>query len=89
MMRTTVDLSPELLERLRDAAHREGISFKELINRVVQRGLEAREAPRPRPRPLPAFSMGVPRPDLRLDKALALAFGLEDEESLRKLERRR
>jgi len=88
-MRTTVDLSPELLRRLRDQAHREGVSFKELINRVLHRGLEPREVPRSKPRPLPTFSMGAPRPDLRLDKALGLAFGIEDEESLRKLERNR
>ena len=84
-MRTTVDLSPELLRRLRDLAHREGISFKQLINRVVQRGLEARKAPKAPSRPLPVFSMGSPRAELRLDKALALAFGLEDEEQLQKL----
>jgi len=88
-VRTTVDLSPELLRRLRDQAHREGVSFKELINRVLHRGLEPREVPRSKPRPLPTFSMGAPRPDLRLDKALGLAFGIEDEESLRKLERNR
>jgi hypothetical protein len=88
-MRTTVDLSPELLRRLRDMAHREGISFKQLINRVVQKGLEARKAPKERSRPLPVFSMGSPRADLPLDKALALAFGLEDEEQLRKLDRHR
>jgi hypothetical protein len=87
MMRTTVDLSPELLRRLRDVAHREGISFKDLLNRVVQRGLEARVVPRPRSRPLPVFSMGSPRADVHVEKALALAFGIEDEELVRKLER--
>jgi hypothetical protein len=88
-MRTTVDLSPELLRRLREQAHREEISFKELINRVLERGLDTRKVARTRSRPLPVFSMGSPRADVGLDKALALAFGLEDEERLRKLDRHR
>jgi hypothetical protein len=87
-MRTTVDLSPELLRKLRDAAHRERISFKELLNRVVRRGLEVREVRRARRPPLPVFSMGIPRSNVDLRQALALAAGLEDEEILRKLERR-
>jgi hypothetical protein len=78
-MRTTVDLSPELLRRLRDLARREGVTFKKIINRVVQRGLDARAAPRRRPRPLPTFSMGSPYRGVRLDKALSVACQLEDE----------
>jgi hypothetical protein len=87
-MRTTVDLPPELLRRLRDKAYREGISFKELINRVVQRGLEHAEVRRGPVRPLPVFSMGTPRSDVRLEKALAPAFGSKTRKRLTKLERR-
>jgi hypothetical protein len=88
-VRTTVDLSPTLLRRLRAQARREGISLEQAINRVLQRGLDARQAPRTRPRPLPVFSMGSPHTDAPLDKALALASGLEDDQQLRKLDRDR
>jgi hypothetical protein len=39
-MRTTVDLDDTLLKRLRDEAHREGVPFRALLHRVIQRGLE-------------------------------------------------
>ena len=81
-MRTTVDIQTHLLNRLRDQAHAQGIPFKELLNRVLRRGLAAT------PETTGAyacttFAMGTPhRP---LDKALVLADSLEDEEIARKL----
>jgi hypothetical protein len=80
-MRTTVDIDKVLLDRLRAQAKDEGISFKEALNRALQRGLDPWE--RPEPYRCPTFSMGIPhRP---LDKALALADALEEEEIGRKL----
>ena len=38
-MRTTVDINPDLLERIRTLADDEGISFKEALNRAITRGL--------------------------------------------------
>lgn len=82
-MRTTVDLDPFLLGRLRDEAHRRGVAFKTLLNAVVRRGLERPPAARPKAYHCPTFSMGAPlRP---LDKALALADALEDDEVAREL----
>ena len=82
-MRTTVDLDPYLLDRLRDEAHRRGVAFKEFLNAVIRRGLERPPAGRPKPYHSPAHSMGAPlRP---LDKALALADALEDSEIAREL----
>ena len=43
-MRTTIDLDDALLERVRDAARREGVPFKALLHRVILRGLD--DAPR-------------------------------------------
>jgi hypothetical protein len=81
-MRTTVDLDRHLLRRLRDDAHREGIPFKEALNRAVRRGLEVRAAA-DELYACPVFTMGAP---LRsLDRALALADALEEEEVARKL----
>jgi hypothetical protein len=82
-MRTTVDVDPHLLKRLRAEAHRRGVPFKELLNRVLHRGLEERPEPAARPYRCPTHAMGPPlRP---LDKALALADALEDEETAREL----
>lgn len=86
-MRTTVDIDPHLLKRLRQAAHREGVAFKQMLNRVLRRGLEE-HPPKGRTRyRCPNFAMGAPlRP---LDKALALADTLEAEEIARELSLRR
>lgn len=82
-MRTTVDIAPDLLKRLRAEAHQRGVPLKELLNRVLRRGLEERPSARARPYRGPTFAMGAPlRP---LDKALALADSLEEEEIARKL----
>ncbi|MCU0725306.1 MAG: BrnA antitoxin family protein [Planctomycetes bacterium] len=81
-MRTTVDIDRDLLESLRERAHREGVPFKRLLNRVLRRGLEAGR-PTPGPCRCPAFSLGPPlRP---LDKALALADAMEEEEVAREM----
>lgn len=85
-MRTTVDIEQDLLTLLRDEAHRQGVPFKELLNRLLRRGLET-PAPDLPPYQCPEFAMGEPlRP---LSKALALADSLDDEERSRKMSLRR
>jgi hypothetical protein len=85
-MRTTIDLDPYLLKRLRDEAHRQGIPFKQLLTAVLRRGLDT-ATPRSRYH-LPTYSMGAPV-RLDLDKALAIAGALEDEETARKIRLRK
>ena len=82
-MRTTVNVDNHLLKRLRAEAHRQGVSFKEFLDRVLHRGLEERAASRRTPYVCPTFAMGAPL--RQLDKALALADSLEDEEIAREL----
>jgi hypothetical protein len=84
-MRTTVDIDRHLLERLRDEAHHAGVSFKTILNRTLRRGLAAQRPDITRYE-CPTFSMGAPR--RTVDKALALADALEDEEVERKLAQR-
>lgn len=86
-MRTTVDLDPYLLDRLRDEAHRRGVTFKDVLNAVVRRGLERPPAVRPKPYRCPSFSLGAPFRSL--DKALAVADALEDTEIARELSLRK
>jgi hypothetical protein len=81
-MRTTLDIDAGLLKRLRAEAHREGVAFKTFVNRVLRRGLDA-PAPVLPPYRCPCFNLGTPlRP---LDKALALADALQEEEVAREL----
>jgi hypothetical protein len=86
-MRTTLDIDEHLLRRLREEAHARGVPLKELVNRVIQRGLDERPAERREPYQCPTFSMGAPlRP---MDKALALADALEEDERASKLAQRK
>ena len=84
-MRTTIDLDDALLTRLRDAAHREGVSFRALLHRVILRGLEAKEPVKETRYVAPSFSMGQVREGFDLVKARWIADDLEDEEIIRKL----
>jgi uncharacterized Ntn-hydrolase superfamily protein len=84
-VRTTVRVDDELLERLKAQARKENVSLTRLLNRALKAGLQAGGGRR---RAQPAYrervhALGVPR--LALDKALALAATLEDEESVREL----
>jgi hypothetical protein len=87
-MRTTVDIESHLLKRLRAEAQRRGVSFKELLQGIIRRGLEDRPPGRSRYR-APSFSLGNPERTLSLDRALALAATLEDDELARKLSLRK
>ncbi len=84
-MRTTVRIDDELLLRLREQAAREHISLTRLLNRTVRAGLQTspKRAPRKRPYREKTHPMGAPL--VGLDKALALAGRLEDDEILRKM----
>lgn len=88
-MRTTIDIDDALLRRLRDVAHAEGIPFRALLHRLLQRGLDE-----PPPRPTtryraPAISLGTVREGLDLAKAHAVVDALSDEEISREMIRRK
>lgn len=86
-MRTTVTLDPDVAAKLKAVARERGISFKQALNRAVRAGLGR---PRRGARGFTQYSqpMGL-RPGFSLDKALQLAGALEDEEIVRRLERRK
>ncbi len=88
-MRTTVDIDDHLLKRLRRAAYRSRVPFKQILNRVLRRGLDDGEGVPSVTYECPTFSMGQAAPQIDLDKALRLAATLEDEETAGELERRR
>ena len=88
-MRSTVRIDDDLMTRLRERAREEGVSLTRMLNRTLRAGLRspARAAARRPPFRQTAFRMGEPR--VGLDKALALAATLEDEEIARKLSMRK
>jgi len=83
-MRTTVDIDAGLLKRLRVAARRKGVTVKEFLAVVLERGLQEHPEKRGRFR-LPTFSMGSPRNFVDLDKSLRLAASMEDDQTAREL----
>jgi hypothetical protein len=85
-MRTTVTLDPDVAAKLHEAARERAVSFKVALNDAVRAGLGG--AAEARPYRVPTRRLGA-RPGVELDKALALAGRLEDEETLRKLELRK
>lgn len=86
-VRTTITLDPDVAASLRSLARERGTSFRATVNAVLRRGLsEGGAAARPfhvETRPLNL------RPGIDLDRALALAGQLEDDETIRKLELRK
>jgi hypothetical protein len=82
-MRTTVTLDDDVAIKLQDAARQRRVSFKVALNEAVRAGLGVGGGAKPYR--LPTRPMGA-RPEVDLDKALALAGRLEDAETLRKLD---
>jgi len=82
-MRTTVTLDPDTEQLLRRRMEQRGVSFKKALNDAIRAGLAA-PSTTTEFRTEPA-SLGTPAFDL--DKALAIAGRLEDEELLAKMRR--
>ena len=83
-MRTTVTLDDDTVALIRRRMRERGISFKTALNDAIRDGAQTRPAPA-------AFAtrtadLGVPT--VNLDRALAIAAELEDEELLRRQRRR-
>jgi hypothetical protein len=88
-MRTTVDIDANLLKRLRAEAHRRGVSLKEVLAGALRRGLEGSPTAKQTRYRCPTFRMGAVAESLDLDKALAIASALEDDETVRELAARK
>lgn len=79
-MRTTVTLDDDTAALIRKQMQQREVSFKTALNDAIRAGLIA--ANRTEPFWVETADMGVPM--VNLDKALALAAEIEDEELLRK-----
>ena len=84
-MRSTVRIDDDLMMEIKERARRENVSLTRMLNRVLREGIQVsreRRSNKSRYREK-TIAMGIPRADL--DKALALAADIEDEEILRKM----
>jgi hypothetical protein len=87
VMRTTIDLDPDVDARLRALARERGMPLRTVINDALRAGIQT-GASDALPYTLPSRRLGV-RPGIDLDKALRLAGELEDDEIVRKLDLRK
>ena len=85
-MRTTLTLDDELVQELKKAALETGKPFKQVVNEALRAGLRELAHSEPRAYRLRPVSLGYPRVDIDLDKALNLADALEDDALGRQLE---
>ena len=88
-MRTTLTIDDAIAKALKDLAHRSDKPFKEVVNETLRAGLNARRAPKAKRYRVKPASLGGAAPGINLDKALALADALEDQEIAAKIERRK
>jgi plasmid stability protein len=88
-MRTTLTIDDATAKALKDLAHRSNRSFKEVVNEILRAGLSAGRARMAKPYRVKPASLGGVAPGIDLDKALALADALEDQETAAKIERRK
>lgn len=82
-MRTTVTLDPDTDALVKRLMRERGISFKQALNDAIRAGLAARLAHGAAVR-TPTARLGYD-PSVNLDKALAIAGALEDDELTRRL----
>jgi len=88
-MRTTVRIDDELLRSLKEQARNQNISLTRLLDSTLRAGMQASREPRRPRRRYREQTHAMGAPSVKLEKALALAAALEDEEILRKMKLRK
>lgn len=84
-MRSTVRIDDDLMIELKARAHTQSVSLARMLNRTLRAGLARPTPDGPRTKRFKQKTVSMGRPTVDLDKALALASRLEDEEIVRKL----
>lgn len=75
-MRTTLSLDDDVARRLQQESRRSGMSFKEVVNHFLRRGLTAAKRPARKPFAVTARKLGLP-PGLSYDNVEQLLEALE------------
>jgi hypothetical protein len=88
-MRITLILDEDLVPALEDLARRSNKPFKQVVNETLRAGLSQPGGPQTGPYRVKPASLGGVLPGVDLDKALALADAIEDEELAAKMRLRK
>jgi hypothetical protein len=88
-MRTTLTIEDGIARALKELAHRSGKPFKQVVNETLRAGLGATGARRSKPYRVRPAALGGLLPGINLDKALALADAIEDQELMAKMQLRK
>jgi hypothetical protein len=88
-MRTTLTIDDGIARALKDLAHRSNKSFKQVVNETLRAGLSAPAARRNKRYKVKPAALGGVSPGINLDKALALADAIEDQELAAKMQLRK
>jgi hypothetical protein len=89
MTRTTLTIDDATAKALKDLAHRSNKMFKQVANETLRAGLAAAATRGRRRYRLKPARLGGVMPGINLDKALALADAIEDQELAFKLQPRK
>jgi hypothetical protein len=79
-MRTTLTIDDTIVKALKDLAHRSNKPFKQVVNETLRAGLSAAATRGRRRYRLKPARLGGVLAGINLDKALALADAIEDQE---------
>ena len=85
-MRTTLTIEDSVDRKLKELAFKTGKSYKQVVNETLKKGLSLRDYPK-QEYSLTPRDMGEPAAGYNLDKALALAGDLEDQDITEKMRR--
>jgi hypothetical protein len=88
-IRTTLTIDDGIAQALKELAHRSNKPFKQLVNETLRAGLSTAAARRSKRCKVKAAALGGVWPGVDLDKALALADAIEDQELPSRLQRPR
>jgi hypothetical protein len=88
-VRTTLTIDDHIARALKERAHRLGKPFKQVVNETLRAGLSGAGARRTKPYKVKPAALGGVTPGVNLDKALALADTIEDQELRAKMQLRK
>lgn len=88
-MRTTLTIDDHIARALKERAHQSGKPFKQIVNETLRAGLSAAGARPSKPYKIKPAALGGVMPGINLDKALALADAIEDQELAIKMQLRK
>jgi metal-responsive CopG/Arc/MetJ family transcriptional regulator len=84
-MRSTVRIDDDLMMELKERARRENVSQSRMLNRLLREGIQASRGQSAKKEQYKESTIAMGTPRVELDKALALAADIDDEEVLRKI----